>query len=113
MTQLTFADLPRLQPSDFADVSPRIVEQFFQYHEKNPHIFRLFSQYAWQVRKAGVFHYGAKAIMERIRWHYEIDQRAHEFKINNNYASCYARLLIQQDPAFTDFFELRSHLKAA
>jgi hypothetical protein len=100
--QLTF---PRWQEI-FSDLSPDVVEQFVEYHAKNPEIFEKFKEFAWIIKDSGKQHYGAKALLERIGWHMEFEKKS-EFKINNNFASAYARLLISEDKSFDGFFELR------
>lgn len=113
MTQLSFSDLP--SQDIYEGISPHVVESFLKYHNENPDVYKLFTKYANQLMSQGVCHYGSKAIMERIRWHYEVDIRFQDFKLNNNYASCYSRLLMKEDPSFKSFFSIRSHrdLKAA
>lgn len=90
----------------FLDLNPQIVESFLDFNKKNPNIYQLFKRFALEVRETGRRHYGAKAIMERIRWEIEIQRNA-DFKINNNYTSCYTRLLIFFEPSFANFFETR------
>jgi hypothetical protein len=92
----------------FSDIQPHIVQQFWDFHKSNPKVFELFREYCHQLRAAGRNQYGAKAVMERIRWHLEVETRGDDFKINNNYSSCYARLLLTQEPAFRSFFHVRS-----
>lgn len=91
----------------FADLQPHVVEAFWAYHSENPHVYELFKRYAHDLRRAGRNHYGAKAVMERIRWHYSVETLGDDFKLNNNYTSCYARLLIMQDSRFASFFQTR------
>lgn len=113
MTQLSFEDLP---PQDiYEGIASHIVDAFTKFHRENPGVYSLFTKYANQLMSHGVCHYGSKAILERIRWHYEIDEKSKDFKLNNNFASCYSRLLMHQDPSFRTFFSTRSHrdLKAA
>lgn len=107
MNQLCFSDIKPVFESLFHDIRPHIIDQFVDYHRANPRIYELFKAYATQIRNKGIRHYGAKAIMERIRWHVEIDMKSGDFKINNNFASCYARLLISEDASFKAFFETR------
>lgn len=111
MTQLTFKDSRDI----YDGVAPHIVESFQKFHKENPGVYKLFTEYANQLMASGITHYGAKAIMERIRWHYEVDRKYTDFKLNNNYASAYARLLMHEDNSFRTFFSKRSHryLKAA
>ncbi len=112
MTQLTFSDIPANQRPIFSDLAPHIVDSFVTYHRENPHVYEMFKAYAEQIRNSGTNIFGSKAIMEQIRWHYAVERRDHEFKVNNNFASCYARLLILNEPKFAEFFELRGHMAA-
>lgn len=103
------------QPTLF-DVPPptkrlTLQDRFDDWIKDNPHILRLFLQYANEAREAGAQHYGIKAIAERVRWHVRIQSRNDEFKINNNWSSRLARLLVERDPRLKDFFEFRK-LKA-
>ncbi len=81
---------------------------FFEYHERNPHVFKLIKKYASEARRVGRKRYGIWAIINRVRWH--LDVETHDpagFKMNNSHSSRYARLLIEKFPVFTNFFELR------
>jgi hypothetical protein len=53
---------------------------------------------------------GIKMLMEVLRWNYQMQTQDpnSDFKINNNYAPYYARLLIQNNPTWADVFELRT-----
>lgn len=92
----------------FADFTTEEIEEFRAYHRENVWIYRLFKQFATEMKNAGRNRYSAKSIMERIRWHCDINQHEHsEFKINNNYTAMYARLLVFKHPEFDGFFEFR------
>ena len=81
---------------------------FATYHDANPHVFKLFRKYALEARSRGFRYYGAKAIMELVRWEISTTTKDVDgFKINNNYTSRYARLLEQVDPSFVGFFRKR------
>lgn len=93
----------------FQGLNQEIVRKFLGYHAQNPDIYVLFKKFSFELLEAGRKHYSAQAIVERIRWHYAIDRSgSDDFKINNNYRPCYARLLILENPIFEGFFELRS-----
>lgn len=81
---------------------------FLDYHSANPHIFAAFAAAALQLRARGITHYGAKAIFEHIRFETAIRAGTDVLKINNNYTSRYARLLMATDTRFLHFFELRT-----
>ena len=88
-------------------------ERFAEYHAKNPAVFELFKKFAGMARDSGRTHFSAKAIMERVRWEICFASRdRRNFKVNNNYTSRYARLLVSECPEFRGFFEMRE-LRAA
>ena len=84
-------------------------KKFWEYHRSNPHVFELFKKYAQEIRDSGFRHYGSKSIFERVRWHLDVETLDPEgFKMNNNYSSRYARLLMFEDPTFEGFFRNRT-----
>ena len=82
-------------------------QQFENYHNKNPKIYELFKRFAYEALMSGHHHFGAKAIMERVRWEVSVSTAGDPFKINNNYTSRYARKLISDKPEFDGFFRTR------
>jgi hypothetical protein len=91
----------------FSDVQPHIVRNFWKFHRENPHFYDLIKRFALELKRAGRAHYGMVAISERVRWHIAVENKGDDFKFNNNYRSCYARLLMLLEPEFKDFFETR------
>ena len=90
----------------FDEVDDDTLAKFNEYHMSNPDIFKLFKDLANQTKDAGRNTYSAKSLMEVIRWNKSLVP-GDTFKINNDYTSLYARLLIAQDSSFDGFFELR------
>lgn len=84
-----------------------IAERFEEYHRDNPHVFRLFKKYSETAMERGYTRFSAKAVFERLRWHYQMETEGDDFKLNNNYTAYYARMLMREDARFADFFELR------
>jgi hypothetical protein len=80
---------------------------FIKHLKENPDIFILFVRYASQAMRAGRKHFGAKMIIERIRWYSQVETTDKDFKINDHYTSRYARLFETVYPEFKGFFELR------
>lgn len=89
------------------DARPSIDERFRAFDREHPEVFRLFRQYAEHIRANGHDRYSADAILHRIRWHYHIERGERDFTINNDFSSRYARLLMEVDPSFVGFFEVR------
>ncbi len=51
--------------------------------------------------------FGAKAIVEAIRWEWEMDKGRADFKVNNSFVSLMVDDLIAEDARFADMFERR------
>lgn len=90
---------------------PNLDDQFRRYHAQNPDVYRLFCHYAKLMAGVGIEgfrRYGAKAIMERVRWHYDVRRYyTAGFKVNNNFVSRYARMFMADHPHLDGFFETR------
>jgi len=97
----------RPEPDDDATIQA----SFERFHAAHPDVYAHFERFALDLIQAGRQHYGAKSIMERIRWHYVTSSSGEEFKLNNVYTSRYVRLFIQRHPEHEGFFETRQ-LKA-
>ena len=89
-----------------------INKQAKEYHKKYPVVWDLFVQYTFELIHRGFKHYGAKSIMERIRWNTEKPDIKGDstFKINNNYTAFYARRFARMHPQYQDFFRFREQI---
>ena len=85
--------------------------EFWEFHETNPHIADKLEELALQLRRAGIHRWGIKALWEVCRYELMLRTNAssRSFKLNNNYTSCYARLLMARNPELEGFFETREH----
>lgn len=68
----------------------------------------LFEKLALEVFSRGWEHYSARAILHRIRWHYEIEVGERGFKANNNWTPALARWFMKLHPETGDFFHTRA-----
>lgn len=83
-------------------------ERFDRFLGQHPEIYQEFKRLAHQLLARGIRRYGAKAIMEVIRYSCAISLDEQEtFRIDNNYTSMVARKLIEEDSRFNGFFETR------
>ncbi len=83
--------------------------KFWEFHTQNPEVFRKLRELALQMRRRGLEQYSIKSLFEVLRWHHALETNDPSgFKLNNNYTSFYARLLMQREPELKDFFELRT-----
>jgi len=81
-------------------------KKFWQYHKENPQVYTLFKKFTFSVIDTGRKYYSAMGIIQRIRWHTDIEGKG-TFKINNNYTPGYARLFERDHPAYKGFFRMR------
>ena len=77
------------------------------FHVKHPEVWRLFCRFTLEMLATGRSHYGAKAIMERVRWETDAGGRSPALKINNNFAAFYARRFARLHPDHAEFFRTR------
>lgn len=85
---------------------------FLSMHRANPHLFLAFLEEARAAARAGREHYSAKQIAENIRWNTGLKtfgRGAGEYKINNNWTSYYARLLVLFDDRLMGLFGMKGH----
>lgn len=90
-----------------ADIPEKTLEAFRDYHRSRPWIFDAFYSFAREIKSTGRTRYGAKSIMERVRWEFEKDNPGEDFKVANSFVAYYARLVECHDPSFEGFFEKR------
>ncbi len=84
-----------------------IAERFEAFHAANPHVAALLGEMALALRDNGRARYGIKALIETLRFQYNVQTTGDDFKINNDFTAHYARLLMREHPALAGFFETR------
>ena len=73
---------------------------------EHPDFWMRFCTFAHQMIRAGRDHYGAKAVVERVRWETAV-KGGEDFKINNNFVSTFVREFMRQYPEHDGFFRTR------
>ena len=92
-----------------------IRERFEAFHAENPFVYDLLCKYGRMVKARGINHYGIKALLEQVRWHVTFENYRFEsgtFKLNNNFAPHYARMIMERESGLQGLFSLRI-IKAA
>lgn len=85
-----------------------IRHDFEIFHNKNPHVYAQLVKMAREWRRATDTKLGIKTLYERLRWEYGLTGKdKHGFKLNNNYAPYYARLIMDENPDLQGMFDLR------
>ncbi len=91
---------------------PTIEQRFIEFHKANPAVYQTLVRLAREAKNVGKTRIGMKALFERARWDMWLQTRGDEFKLNNTYASRFARLIEANEPDLTGLFE-RRRLRAA
>lgn len=84
--------------------------KFQEFHSANPHVYELFRDRALELHRAGVRHYGARAIGEVIRYAMATIRPTDQFRINDHIWPYLARLAMKREPCLEGFFECRGDL---
>ena len=82
-------------------------ERFEQFHEANPHVYENLEELAFKLVNRGVKRFGISLLYENLRWHFLMTTTGDEFRLNNNFRSHYARLLIENHPEWESLLEIR------
>jgi len=83
-----------------------IEQGFKRFRDKHPEVELRLVALARKAKRRGR-KVGIGALWEVMRWSFWMDDDVEEFKLNNNYRSRYARLLMAQYPDLAGFFETR------
>ena len=84
--------------------------QFERFHGNHPEVYDALRALAYRAKDRGRTKLSIKMLFEVVRWEWTISGLPDEselWKLNNNYHSRYARLLMRQDPALAGIFETR------
>jgi hypothetical protein len=81
--------------------------EFREFHDANPAVYAELRKLALQLRAAGRTRYGIMALLNIVRWQRALKTTDDEFKLNNNFAPFYARLIAEQEPTLRYFFSMR------
>jgi hypothetical protein len=101
---------PPVRPAAPPNESPsdRIQRKFNEFHAEHPEVYAKLRELCFILLDKGILHYGIGALWERMRWHFMFEVRDSQgFKLNNNFRSRYARLLMEKEPRLVGFFETR------
>ena len=84
-------------------------ERFDEFHERHPEVYEALHGMVVTALQRGRTKLGINMLIEVVRWERMVStDDAEDFKINNNYAPHYARLLMDSTPEFEGVFETRT-----
>lgn len=83
--------------------------RFEEFHRDNPLVYATLCSLARQwLARTGRHKLGINSLVERVRWEIAMRTNDPDFKINNNYAPYYARLIMATESDLDGLFELRT-----
>ena len=92
----------------------RIERNFRVFHHRNPHVYRMFIRFAFDMINRGYKHGSASLIFERMRWELMLQTDPDDpVRLNNNYRSRYARLFEEDFSRHAGFFRKRRLSKSS
>ncbi len=87
--------------------------RFSAFHAANPHVYETLVRLAREAVRRGKERVGIKALWERMRWELWIETDDPEFRLNNDFTSRFARLIMSREPDLAGVFETRTLRSAA
>ena len=85
-----------------------IDDKFRAFHNANPWVADELEKLADVEYRHGDGRIGIKYLIEVLRWNYRRATTGQPFRIDNDFTSRYARLLVDRRPEFADLFETRT-----
>lgn len=85
----------------------KLRQKFEEFHEANPEVYNELTKLARELKVKGRDKYGIKSLFEVIRWHRALTTIGDDFKLNNNHAPFYARLIMSKEADLEEFFNIR------
>lgn len=111
MSEQLGLDLPTESAPTLVDVeidrTLTLREQFEAWHTANPAVYDAIVRIARDLRARGFERCSIALIYERLRWLHAIATRGDWYRLNQNWRSFYARLVMQREPDLAGFFEIR------
>ncbi len=102
----------QLQLNPRESVDDRINRRFAAFHQANPNVYDELVRLSRQAKAAGRERVGLRMLFEVVRWNQLTSTTGDQFKLNDNYISRYARLIMDQEPDLAGLYETRE-LRAA
>jgi hypothetical protein len=104
-------DLTLFELGDYVAVPliRNIQADFLAFHLANPWLYDALVKLAREISHPGHARIGIGMLFEVIRWQWmrQTVDGASDFKMNNNYRSRYARLIMDREPDLADVFQTR------
>lgn len=94
-------------PASTVDEDSFAARRFREFHLDNPEVYEELMVLVRQAITRGRKKIGIKMLWEVVRWNRFLRTTDEKYKLNNNYHSRYARLIMDNEPGFVGIFETR------
>lgn len=84
-----------------------IGERFARFHAANPHVYDRLVELAREWKRRRGERVGIGMLFEVLRWEVAMQTSGDEFRLNNDFRSYYARLIMQREGDLAGIFETR------
>lgn len=82
--------------------------RFLEFHAENPDVYDTLVRLArTKIQRTGCQKLGMQQLFEVLRWDIAMSTGEADFKVNNNFAAYYARLIMRCEPDLAGRFEIR------
>ena len=81
--------------------------RFREFHRDNPEVYDELMVLVRQAIARGRKKIGIKMLWEVVRWNRFLRTTDEKYKLNNNYHSRFARLIMEKEPGLQGIFEIR------
>jgi hypothetical protein len=84
-----------------------IADRFAAFHASNPWVYDALVKLARDMKASGARKIGMQMLIEVVRWQYARTTTGDAFKVNNDFAAHYARLIMLRNVDLDGIFEVR------
>lgn len=106
----SFDDFLRSREVDVREFGSTIEARFARFHRAHPEVYAHLVRLCRQWREAGGGRWSSDAALAVLRWERHlagIHDEHEEYRLNNDYTSRYARLIMDSEPDLAGIFEVR------
>lgn len=90
-----------------AEQEATLQENFERFHTANPYVYEEIVKLVRRAQRAGATRVGIGMVFEVLRWRHTLRTGGDDFKLNNNYRSRYARMIMAKEIDLDGMFEIR------
>lgn len=77
--------------------------EWLAYHQQNPAVWNLFERYAFEAINSGIKRCSPSLVIQRIKWHHEVELGLGKLHVPSDFVAHYARLFNKTYPEHSLF----------